>query len=148
MNLPTYTCHKTVRAARVQGVDPDLKSGAVSLVLALPDGSKVFHPVSAEFVQKHNPQSGGYFVKYEDGYESFSPAKAFEEGYSLERDGEERPEDAARRFALEIASLREELSKLNVENNKLSADNTRLRGVAAAVGWSWPSSKIARWPAP
>jgi hypothetical protein len=24
-------------------------------------------------------EAGGYFVVYEDGYESFSPAKAFEE---------------------------------------------------------------------
>lgn len=31
---------------------------------------------------KHKPVAGGYFVVYEDGYESFSPAKAFEEGYT------------------------------------------------------------------
>ena len=34
------------------------------------------------FVQKHNPQSGGYYVRYEDGYESYSPAEAFESGYT------------------------------------------------------------------
>jgi hypothetical protein len=28
------------------------------------------------------PQPGGYFVVYKDGYKSFSPAKAFEEGYT------------------------------------------------------------------
>ena len=28
------------------------------------------------------PHVGGYYVLYEDGYESFSPAKAFEEGYT------------------------------------------------------------------
>ena len=38
--------------------------------------------VDAEYVRKHNPQIGGYYVVYEDGYKSFSPAKAFEEGYS------------------------------------------------------------------
>jgi hypothetical protein len=38
--------------------------------------------VSAEFVAKHKPEVGGYFVVYEDGYTSFSPAKAFEEGYT------------------------------------------------------------------
>jgi len=32
--------------------------------------------------QEHNPQPGGYFVVYKDGYKSFSPAKAFEEGYT------------------------------------------------------------------
>jgi hypothetical protein len=38
--------------------------------------------VDAAFVIKHNPQPGGYYVVYEDGYTSFSPAKAFEDGYT------------------------------------------------------------------
>ena len=36
-----------------------------------------------EWLDKHNPEVGGYYVVYEDGYKSFSPAKAFEEGYTL-----------------------------------------------------------------
>lgn len=39
--------------------------------------------VDASFMHKHNPKAGGYFVVYEDGYKSFSPAKAFEDGYTL-----------------------------------------------------------------
>ena len=31
---------------------------------------------------KHDPQAGGYYVVYADGYQSFSPAQAFEEGYT------------------------------------------------------------------
>lgn len=38
--------------------------------------------VSAEYLAKHKPVVGGYFVVYVDGYESFSPATAFEEGYT------------------------------------------------------------------
>jgi hypothetical protein len=38
--------------------------------------------VSKEYVEKHNPQAGGYYVVYKDGYKSFSPAEAFEEGYT------------------------------------------------------------------
>jgi hypothetical protein len=38
--------------------------------------------VSKEYMEKHNPEIGGYYVKYVDGYESFSPSEAFEEGYS------------------------------------------------------------------
>ena len=41
--------------------------------------------VSKEWLKKHTPvdQSlvGGYLVKYEDGYTSWSPAEAFEGGY-------------------------------------------------------------------
>ncbi len=38
--------------------------------------------VSQEYMAKHDPQPGGYYVRYADGYESFSPAKAFEGGYA------------------------------------------------------------------
>ncbi len=38
--------------------------------------------VDAKYIAKHNPEVGGYWVRYDDGYESFSPAAAFEEGYS------------------------------------------------------------------
>jgi hypothetical protein len=38
--------------------------------------------VSDEYASKHNPDAGGYYVRYADGYESFSPAQAFEEGYT------------------------------------------------------------------
>jgi len=39
--------------------------------------------VDAQFLVKHQPEVGGYFVQYADGCKSFSPAKAFEEGYTL-----------------------------------------------------------------
>ena len=38
--------------------------------------------VSRDFVSKHEPKAGGYYVTYKDGYKSFSPAQAFEEGYA------------------------------------------------------------------
>jgi hypothetical protein len=31
---------------------------------------------------KHAPEVGGYYVVYADGYKSYSPAKAFEDGYT------------------------------------------------------------------
>ena len=38
--------------------------------------------VNAAYLLKHKPEVGGYYVVYKDGYKSFSPAAAFEEGYS------------------------------------------------------------------
>jgi len=38
--------------------------------------------VSLEYQQKHNAFAHGYYVRYEDGYESWSPAETFESGYS------------------------------------------------------------------
>ena len=42
-------------------------------------------------MEKHKPHAGGYYVVYDDGYKSFSPAKAFEEGYRLLPRGGGRP---------------------------------------------------------
>ena len=39
--------------------------------------------VDRAYMNKHKPEVGGYYLRYEDGYESWSPAKAFEDGYSL-----------------------------------------------------------------
>lgn len=39
--------------------------------------------VECEYQLKHNAEAGGYYVVYKDGYKSYSPAKAFEEGYEL-----------------------------------------------------------------
>ncbi len=42
--------------------------------------------VDREYVKKRLPVNGpivgGYWVKYADGYQSFSPQDAFEEGYT------------------------------------------------------------------
>lgn len=55
------------------------------------DGSAMITPeeegyapfkVDFEYMRKHKPQVGGYFVQYEDGYKSFSPAEPFESGYT------------------------------------------------------------------
>lgn len=55
-------------------------------------GTAMIHPAEAEYapfevdatyLKKHSPQIGGYYVVYTDGYKSYSPAKAFEEGYTL-----------------------------------------------------------------
>lgn len=78
MNLPRYKCHKEVKAAKIVDFDQDA-SGDHILIL---DGQVEPLSVSDEYMHKHLPQKGGYYVMYEDGYESFSPAKAFEEGYT------------------------------------------------------------------
>lgn len=39
--------------------------------------------VSEEFVERHRPEVGGYIVRYEGGYLSYSPKEAFENGYTL-----------------------------------------------------------------
>lgn len=77
--MKLYRCHKIVEAAKVIGVAMD--HGGFSARLALEDGSYVDAPSNVFRPGTRDP-IGGYFVRYEDGYTSWSPADAFVSGYS------------------------------------------------------------------
>ena len=72
--LPRYQCHKKVWALKIAAIDGNT-------ITPEDDGYAPFE-VPWEYVAKHSPEAGGYYVVYEDGYKSFSPAEAFEAGYS------------------------------------------------------------------
>lgn len=77
--LPLYKSHKTVRAAKITAFRPNGDADMPDLLLGEIGGIITMLP---DWHQKHKPQIGGYFVQYDDGYQSFSPAKAFEDGYT------------------------------------------------------------------
>jgi hypothetical protein len=80
--LPRWKCHKEVQAAKIVAIWPGRKLGAgPGATLAFEDGSWV--SVGEDYMSKHRPAEGGYYVAYEDGYSSFSPAAAFEAGYTM-----------------------------------------------------------------
>lgn len=78
--MPKYKSHKEVWALKIRSIVLD-ESGS-ALIAPEDDGYDKFE-VSKEYMDKHNPKAGGYYVVYKDGYKSFSPAKAFEEGNEL-----------------------------------------------------------------
>ncbi len=88
--LPKWKCHKEVYAVKIKEIvrDADVAHSenrdSDGSAMITPDDSR-FLPfrVDRDYVNKHRPEAGGYFVVYEDGYRSFSPAKAFEDGYTL-----------------------------------------------------------------
>lgn len=89
MEIPKYKCHKEVWALKIKEIvlDADVvakenretNGGA----LITPEES-MYAPfvVDHDYMFKHKPEVGGYYVVYQDGYKSFSPAKAFENGYT------------------------------------------------------------------
>lgn len=87
--IPTYECHKRVQALKIK------------LVVANPRGFEInfedcrYCPIQVddEWALRHNPLPGGYVVWYPgDNYVSFSPAAAFESGYTLvESDRRQEP---------------------------------------------------------
>lgn len=78
-DFPAYRCHKIVRAVKVKAI----KQVGDARWVIYPD-EEDFGPfkVNAEYFNKHQPRVGGYYVVYKDGYSSWSPAEAFEEGYT------------------------------------------------------------------
>lgn len=79
LRLKRYKCHKEVQAARIDGISLNGELGFTGPTGAGPS----FKQMSREWLDKHNPEVGGYYVVYADDYESFSPAEAFESGYTL-----------------------------------------------------------------
>jgi len=87
MEMPKYKCHKEVYALKISEIHLDevLAGGGVdgmAEIVPVEEGYAAFE-VDSVYLRKHNPKVGGYYVVYKDGYKSYSPAKAFENGYTL-----------------------------------------------------------------
>lgn len=80
--MPQYQCHKKVRALKIKSVQYEhFDDGRAYLVFE--DESYPPIEVSSSWTRIHEPEDGGYYVQYDNGHTSYSPAKAFEEGYTL-----------------------------------------------------------------
>lgn len=90
---PEYVSHKIVRAAKIVGISPADENGVFTIYVR-PAGEEHdagqiedFEPTRVDM--KSMAEVGAYAViyapdeKYPEGYRSISPAKAFEEGYTL-----------------------------------------------------------------
>ena len=91
--MPKYKCHKEVWALKIASIEQspaeqENDCGGTWDITPADTGFAKFS-VPHEFVTKHKPEAGGYFVVYAlipgetESYTSYSPAEAFESGYSL-----------------------------------------------------------------
>jgi hypothetical protein len=86
--LPRYQCHKQVWALKIASIEQApanserMFEGGDWVIVPEETGYAPFRVGHDEYVLKHKPQVGGYYVVYDDGYKSYSPAKAFEDGYT------------------------------------------------------------------
>jgi hypothetical protein len=118
--LPRYKSHKVVEAAKIESVG--MKGGGWALLtLNGPDWpgsiaievSQNWFDGSTAAAGSFEALTGGYYVRYEDGYDSWAPAEGFEEGYRLVRDLEGGVEPVIRASQASLADcllerLREE----------------------------------------
>ena len=87
--MPRYRSHKDVWALKIAGIDLDCERARQEgretdggAVITPADAGYSSFKVDVAYMRKHTPHVGGYYVVYKDGYKSFSPADAFEEGYT------------------------------------------------------------------
>lgn len=80
LDYPDYISHKEVSAVRIELIDKRDDGG---LTLHLVSGFEDVVVSAEDRKGRPSPEAGWYLIIYSEGYMSFSPAKAFEEGYTL-----------------------------------------------------------------
>lgn len=83
--MPKYRSHKEVWALQIESVEDNGTDTTTdeNQQVTVHFSDKRFAPRKFNLRGKPTPEAGWYFIQYADGYESFSPAKAFAEGYVL-----------------------------------------------------------------
>lgn len=80
IEMPRYQSHKKVWALQIKSTG-EAPGGQVRLEFEEAGYAPIWLPL--EMFSRYMPVPGDYYVVYDDGYKSISPAKAFEEGYRL-----------------------------------------------------------------
>lgn len=85
IELPKYVSHKQVWALKLARIEMLPENAGVRLFFH----DERYAPLERDYGYQlrikdggDDPDDPGYFVRYPDGYESWSPTKAFEEGYT------------------------------------------------------------------
>jgi hypothetical protein len=85
--MPRYQSHKRAWALKIKEIrqapadQERLNAGGDWYIVP----EEKFSPILVghdDFIVRHKPEVGGYYVVYDDGYKSYSPAEPFEAGYT------------------------------------------------------------------
>lgn len=84
LRLAKFQSHKIVMAGKIKSFSEPGKIEKDKWVMQIErfDGSHVEVKVDKEFFARGHAVQNDYFVVYEDGYQSWSPREAFENGYT------------------------------------------------------------------
>lgn len=80
-NMGKYVSHKTVDGGKILSVETDT-TGGFRITYLDAQQQRAWVLVSWLWWDRHRPAADGYLVQYKDGYLSYSPAEAFEEGHT------------------------------------------------------------------
>jgi hypothetical protein len=77
--LADWKCHKIVKAGKILEFGPGFNT---PVTVEDVNGAPCKVNIRSDVFARGRPNLGDYLVIYEDGYKSWSPAKAFEDGYT------------------------------------------------------------------
>jgi hypothetical protein len=77
LNMCIFKSHKEVKGAKIKDI---IRDAGGKRFLRFVDNDTDRWEMTDEWFDRHKPERGGYLVLYKDGYVSFSPAEAFEDG--------------------------------------------------------------------
>ncbi len=77
--IPRYESCTKVRALKIAKIDRHEVDGS-GIITPVEEGYAPF-AVAYDYLRNYNPQVGGYYVVYPNGYRSYSDATVFEETF-------------------------------------------------------------------
>ncbi len=88
--LPRWQCNEIVEAVQITGIAYDSDIARSEGRKETDNGAYLYHDaegipaikVSQQYIIKHHPEEGGYFIKNADGGLSYSTAESFEAGHT------------------------------------------------------------------
>jgi hypothetical protein len=151
MEMPKYQSIKKVWGLKIKAIyEKETKKNEKSdgsMWISFEDERYGDRSIPFDYYKKHAPYAGGYFVVYKNGYESFSPAKEFEEGNIPVLDAEYNPalsfkdvsEDYQKRVCVEYDDLHGKIRSLkaylsNKTDKDLELQLTFMSGYAVILG--------------
>lgn len=115
--LPKYRSHKIVGAAKI--IAARTLEQVTMWEVELSTGQSEYLPF--ERVPKGTDPVGGYFVRYQDRYASWSPREAFEGGYTLLEDRQFKVLDPGYRYELTTGQILQFLKRAPVQPGSAEA---------------------------
>lgn len=135
--LPRYRSHKTVWALKIAAIE--INEDKSARIAPVDKGFTVFttKPGWGERFTGSDADPG-YYVQYADGFESWSPSKAFEEGYT--------PESAAQHLGLPVAGYKpQNTAAVEAVNVNKALEERVLRQIDALNDANNPLATDPRW---
>lgn len=125
--LPKWKCHKIVSACKIGAIST---LGSDNSAYLLPEDKNLapFHTAPGWYTRyQGSKEDEGYFVEYDDDFQSWSPSEAFEKGYTMHKESESLTDEEAELVRVANAYWQQK-NKLKELFSTTTPDDLEVRG--------------------